>query len=70
MEYTTVLLMLNDNISNNTDPTPLVAKGIEKDIDTAKTHLTNHVTREEEVLTLDKSCEYCQIYLRMNRIHA
>lgn len=57
--------MLEDSINNNNaDPTPLLTKGIEKDIDAAKTHLTNHVTIEEEVLTLDKSCEYCQIYFR------
>ena len=56
--------MLDDSISNNRDPAPLLAKSIEKDIDAAKNHLTNHVTIEEEVLTLDKSCEYCQIYFR------
>ena len=31
--------------------------------DAARTHLNNHVTMEEEILTLDKNCEYCQIYL-------
>jgi hypothetical protein len=41
-----------------------MAKSIEKDIDAAKTHLNDHVTIEEEILTLDKSCEYCQIYLK------
>ena len=40
-----------------------MAKIIEKDIDAAKTHLSNYVTIEEEILTLDKNCEYCQIYL-------
>jgi hypothetical protein len=64
MEYTAVLSKLDDSISNNRDPAPLLAKSIEKDIDAAKNHLTNHVTIEEEVLTLDKSCEYCQIYFR------
>ncbi len=62
MEYTWVLSMLEDSIIDNADPTPLLTKSIEKDIDAAKTHLANHVTIEEEVLTLDKSCEYCQIY--------
>jgi hypothetical protein len=56
--------MLEDSINYNGDPTPLLTKSIEKDIDAAKTHLANHVTIEEEVLTLDKSCEYCQIYFR------
>jgi hypothetical protein len=56
--------LLENSIDNNVDPTPLVAKSIEKDIDTARTHLNNHVTTEEEILTLDKNCEYCQIYLK------
>ena len=56
--------MLENSINNNVDPTPLVAKSIEKDIDTARTHLNNHVTTEEEILTLDKDCEYCQIYFK------
>ena len=41
-----------------------MARSIEKDIDAAKTHLNNHVTIEEEILTLDKNCEYCQIYFK------
>jgi hypothetical protein len=42
-----------------------MAKSIEKDIDTAKNHLNNHVTtEEEEIQTLSKSCEYYQIYLK------
>ena len=41
-----------------------MAKIIEKDIDAAKTHLDNHVTTEEQILTLDKNCEYCQIYFK------
>jgi hypothetical protein len=56
--------MLEDSIIDNADPTPLLTKSIKKDIDAPKTHLANHVTIEEEVLTLDKSCEYCQIYFR------
>jgi hypothetical protein len=56
--------MLENNIKNIMDSTPLLVKTIEKEIDTAKTHLNNHVTTEEEILTLDKNCEYCQIYLK------
>jgi hypothetical protein len=56
--------MLENSINNSVDPTPIVVKGIEKDIDVAKTHLNSHVTTEEEILTLDKNCEYCQIYLK------
>jgi hypothetical protein len=41
----------------------VLAQSIKKDIDAARTHLNNHV-REEEILTLDKSCEYCQIYFK------
>jgi len=56
--------MSENSINNNVDPTPLVVKSIEKDIHTAWIHLNNHVTAEEEILTLDKNCEYCQIYFK------
>jgi hypothetical protein len=56
--------MLENSINNNVDPNPLLAKSIEDDIDAARTHLNSHVTTEEEILTLDKNCEYCQIYLK------
>jgi hypothetical protein len=56
--------MLENSINNIIDSSPLLARSIEKDIDAAKTHLNNHVTIEEEILTLDKSCEYCQIYFK------
>jgi hypothetical protein len=56
--------LLENSINNNVDPTPIVAKSIEKDIDVARTHLNSHVTTKEEILTLDKNCEYCQIYLK------
>ena len=51
--------MLENSINNIIDSTPLLARSIEKDI-----HAANHVTAEEEILTLDKSCEYCQIYFK------
>jgi hypothetical protein len=52
--------------NGNTDGTidPLLLRSIVKDVDAAKTHLNNHVTIEEEILTLDKNCEYCQIYFK------
>jgi hypothetical protein len=55
----------NDNLDSTTiDYNPLLLRSIVKeDVDAAKTHLNNHVTIEEEILTLDKNCEYCQIYL-------
>ena len=56
--------MSGNSINSNVDLTPIVAKSIEKDIDTARTHLNSHVTTKEEILTLDKNCEYCQIYLK------
>jgi len=54
----------NCSIDGTIDYNPLLLKSIEKNIDAAKTHLNNHVTIEEEILTLDKSCEYCQIYFK------
>jgi hypothetical protein len=56
------MINAGEHLNNNADPTPLPAKSIEKDIDAAKTHLDSDVTIEE-ILTLDKNCEYCQIYL-------
>jgi DNA-binding protein len=56
--------MSENSINKNVDPTPIVAKSIKKDIDIAKIHLNSHVTAEEEILNLDKNCEYCQIYLK------
>jgi hypothetical protein len=56
--------MLENSINHMIDSMLLMAKSIEKDIDAAKTHLNDHVTIEEEILTLDKSCEYCQIYFK------
>jgi hypothetical protein len=51
--------MLENSINNNADSTLLLAKSIQKDIEAAKTHLSNHDTIEE-VLTLDMNCEYYQ----------
>jgi hypothetical protein len=56
--------LLESNLNENVDLTPLMAKSIKKDVDAAKTHLDNHVTIEEKILTLDKNCEYCQIYFK------
>ena len=55
----------NGNVDDDlADYNPLLLKIIENDVDAAKTHLNNHVTTEEEILTLDKDCEYCQIYFK------
>ena len=56
--------MLGNSINNIINFRHLLAKIIEKDIDAAKTPLDNHVTTEEQILTLDKNCEYCQIYFK------
>ena len=54
----------NGNLDSTIDYNPLLLRSIVKDVDAAKTHLNNHVTVEEEILTLDKNCEYCQIYFK------
>jgi hypothetical protein len=54
--------MPEDSTNDTIGRIPMLAS-IKKDIDAARTHLNNHV-REEEILTLDKSCEYCQIYFK------
>jgi hypothetical protein len=56
--------MPENSINDIIDPTSLLAEIIEKDLDAAKTHLDSHVTTEEQILTLDKNCEYCQIYFK------
>ena len=56
--------MLGNSINNIINFRHLLAKIIEKDIDAAKTPLDNHVATEERILTLDKNCEYCQIYFK------
>jgi hypothetical protein len=52
------------NLDSTINYNPLLLKSIIKDVDAARTHLNNHVTIEEEILTLDKNCEYCQIYIK------
>ena len=55
--------MPEDNTNNTIGMVTVMAHSIKKDIDAARIHLNNHV-REEEILTLDKNCEYCQIYFK------
>ena len=38
--------MLENSIKNNADPTPLLAKSIERDIDAAKTHPNSDIRQE------------------------
>ena len=54
----------NGNLDSTIDYNPLLLMSIMKDVDAAKAHLNNHVTLQEEILTLDKNCEYCQIYFK------
>jgi hypothetical protein len=54
----------NGNLGGTIDYNPLLLRSIVKDVDATKTHLNNHVTIKEEILTLDKNCEYCQIYFK------
>jgi hypothetical protein len=55
----------NSNLDSTIDYNPLLLRSIvEEDVDAAKNHLNRHVTIDEEILTLDKNCEYCQIYFK------
>ena len=55
----------NDNLDSTTiDYNPLLRSIVKEDVDAAKNHLNRHVTIDEEILTLDKNCEYCQIYFK------
>jgi hypothetical protein len=40
----------------------IVAGSIASELETANSHLRNHVTREGKILGLDKDCEYCLVY--------
>jgi hypothetical protein len=53
----------NGNTNGTIDPL-LLRSIVEEDVDAAKNHLNRHVTIDEEILTLDKNCEYCQIYFK------
>ena len=55
--------MSDDSTNYTIGMVPVLTQTIKKDIDAARTHLNNHV-REEEILALDKNCEYCQIYFK------
>ena len=52
---------MSEHTDGTIDYNPLLLRSIVKDVEAAKTHLNNHATIEEEILTLDKNCEYCQI---------
>lgn len=55
----------NGNLDSTIDYNPPLLRSIvEEDVDAAKNHLNNHVTIEEKIRTLDKNCEYCQIYFK------
>ena len=41
----------------------IMAGSIASELETASSHLRNHVTREGKILGLDKDCEYCLVYL-------
>lgn len=46
------------NLSENT------VSSIRKNIEKARSHLNNHVTENGNVMSLDRKCEYCRIYLQ------
>jgi hypothetical protein len=56
--------MGNSKLDSSIDYNSLLLRSIVKDIEAAKTHLNNHVTVEKQILTLDKNCEYCLVYLK------
>jgi hypothetical protein len=63
--------MNNNNIFSETEIISIneaVKLQIKRDIDQAKIHLSDHVDPKGEVLFLEKSCEYCQVYIKEKRI--
>jgi len=59
-----MLIERASNIDYTTEYSPPLLESIMKDVESARTHLNNHVTMEAEILNLDKDCEYCQIYFK------
>jgi predicted transcriptional regulator len=54
-------IIRNIGIGNVSEKT---VSSIKKDIEKARSHLNHHVTSEGRVLSVDKKCEYCKIYLQ------
>lgn len=41
---------------------------IMQDIHSASFHLEHHVTEDGTIVQLDSNCEYCQVYIKEQRI--
>lgn len=42
---------------------------IQNSVNSARTHLNEHVTIEGEIISLDKQCEYCKIYFKAREVY-
>lgn len=54
-------IIRNIGIGNVSEKT---ISSIKKNIESAKSHLNYHVTEEGRIISLDKKCEYCQVYMQ------
>ncbi|MGA7370499.1 MAG: hypothetical protein WBX01_15320 [Nitrososphaeraceae archaeon] len=57
--YTSIIK--NIGIGNISEKT---ISSIKINIEEARSHLNYHVTKEGKVISLDKKCEYCQVYMQ------
>jgi hypothetical protein len=64
LEYVRTLhtsIIRNIGIGNVSEKT---ISSIKKDIEKARSHLNCHVTEEGTIISLDKKCDYCQVYIQ------
>ena len=54
-------IIRNIGIGNVSEKT---ISSIKKNIESARSHLNCHVTEEGRIISLDKKCEYCQVYMQ------
>ena len=54
-------IIRNIGIGNVSEKT---ISSIKKNIESARSHLNYHVTEEGRIISLDKKCEYCQVYMQ------
>lgn len=54
-------IIKNIGIGNVSEKT---ISSIKKNIESARSHLNYHVTEEGRIVSLDKKCEYCHVYMQ------
>jgi hypothetical protein len=61
-------MQIKQHMSDELNIGHVISKTIKKDIEPAYKHTKNHITAQDEILKLDRHCEYCKIYFEELRI--